>query len=142
MLDSFWYVATPYSKYPTGLDAAWRAACEQTVILFRAGIPAFSPIVHTHPIALAGNFDPLDLDLWLRVDRPMMAAAHGLIMCRLPSWQESSGMEHERRFFAERGLPVYYMDPGVVPAALYRDPRQVDYEANRKSWRDSIPVAT
>lgn len=140
---SYWYLATPYTKFPGGIHVAFSAACEQSAVLIRAGVPTFSPIAHTHPIAMHSTLDPLDLELWLAVDRPMMeSAAKGLIMCRLPSWENSTGMEHERAFFAKRGRPVLYMDPGVVPVSLRRDPRQVAYERRRREWRESIPVAT
>jgi hypothetical protein len=137
---SYWYLATPYSKYADGLEEAFKAACRQAGVLIRAGVPVFSPIAHTHPIAAEFSMDPLDLELWLRVDRPMMEAAHGLIICRLSGWQESTGVEHERQFFADRGRPVYYMDPGRVPVQFHHDPRQVAYEAQRTAWRESHPT--
>lgn len=111
----FWYLATPYSKYPDGLEAAFRAACEQTALLIRAGVPVFSPIAHTHPVAMAGNMDPLDHSIWLPADEPMMKAAHGLIVCKLPSWERSYGIECERIAFEGAHKPVIYMEPGVIP---------------------------
>ena len=36
---SFWYLATPYSRYAAGIEHAWRDACTQAMILARAGVP-------------------------------------------------------------------------------------------------------
>ena len=45
----FWYLASPYSKYPEGTQAAFEMACWQAGLLIRAGVPVFSPIAHSHP---------------------------------------------------------------------------------------------
>ena len=54
----FWYLATPYVKFPGGLAAAFVAACEQYALLIRAGVPAFCPIAHSHGAAVHGGIDP------------------------------------------------------------------------------------
>lgn len=115
---SYYYVATPYSKYPHGLEAAFQLACRETARLIRAGVPVFSPIAHTHPIAMAAGMDPLDHTIWLPCDEPMMRAARGLIMLRAESWEQSYGMRVERETFEAAGKPVIWMDPGEVPAEL------------------------
>jgi len=109
---SFWYLATPYSKYPDGLQAAWDMACCAAADLIRAGIKVYSPIAHTHPIALAGKMDPLDHNIWLPADQPMMDAACGLIVYRAASWEISKGIAHEISAFERAGKPVIYLDPG------------------------------
>jgi len=112
---SFWYLATPYSKYPAGIESAFILACRQTALLIRAGVPVFSPIAHTHPIALHAGLDPLDHTIWLPCDRPMMDAAHGLIMLKAESWEQSYGMKVELETFQTLGKPVVWMTPGFVP---------------------------
>jgi nucleoside 2-deoxyribosyltransferase len=93
---------------------AFNLAVGQSAILMRAGVPVFSPIVHTHPIAMQGKFDTLDLPFWLRVDQPMMDAAAGIIMLTAPTWEKSRGMAHELDVFKAAGKPVYWMRPGEV----------------------------
>ena len=112
---SYWYLATPYSKYPDGIEAAFLVACEQTAILIRAGIPVFCPIAHTHPVAINGAIDPYDHTIWIPADKPLMEGARGLIFCKLPSWEISYGMDVERKYFESVGRPVIDMTPGVVP---------------------------
>jgi len=47
---SFWYVATPYSKYEDGSEEAFRQACLVSASLLQEKIPFFCPIAHTHSI--------------------------------------------------------------------------------------------
>ena len=118
----FWYLATPYSKYPGGIEEAFREAARQAAILVRAGVPVISPIAHTHPVAIYGFMDPLDHRIWLPVDRPIMNAACGLIVCMMEGWEESIGIKHETNIFERAGKPVVFMTPGEVPNEL--DPRK------------------
>lgn len=115
-MATFWYLATPYSKYAEGIEAAHRHACEQAALLVKAGIPVYAPIAHTHPIAIHGQLDPKDLDTWLRVDRPFIDVACGIIVCQLPGWADSKGVEYEIREFDRAGKPVVFMEPNEVPA--------------------------
>lgn len=115
----FWYLATPYTKYPFGMRAAFKLACRASAILMRAGVPVFSPIAHTHPIAEYGDLDPVDGPFWERVDAPMVKAAGGLIMVRALNWAHSDGMAGELRDFNEAGKPVIWWTPDdPVPAEL------------------------
>lgn len=117
--DSFWYLASPYSKYPAGLEAAFQEVCRQAALLVHHGIPVYSPIAHTHPIAIHGGTDPLDHGIWLPADLPMMRAAYrGLIVCKMPTWEISYGIGEEIKEFGALKRRVVYMEPGVVPAEL------------------------
>jgi len=115
---SFYYLATPYSKYPHGIETAFRLACENAALLIKAGVPVFSPIAHTHPIATVARMDPLDHTIWLPSDEPMMRAAHALIMLKAESWEASYGMRVERETFEAAGKAVLWMEPGKVPEIL------------------------
>ena len=115
---TYWYLASPYSKYPAGLEAAFQEVCRQTALLIRHGIPVYSPIAHTHPIAIHGGMDPLDHGIWLPADLPLMRAAHGLIVCQMATWDQSYGIGEEIKEFTKLGLPIIYMEPGVVPPEL------------------------
>ena len=109
---SYFYLATPYSRYPHGLRAAWQEACRNAAILAEAGVPIFSPIAMTYGME---NYLNKDHAFWMGVDRPMMESAKGCIMCRMQSWDVSRGMAQELQIFQEAGKPVIWMDPGVIP---------------------------
>ena len=108
-MSGFWYLATPYSKYEAGIEQAFIDACHAAAWLIRHGVPVMSPIAHTHPIAIHGKIDPLDVELWIEADRPMMAAAKGLIVCELDGWDTSWGVSEEIDEFNGQGKPVILM---------------------------------
>ena len=113
---SFWYLASPYSAYPGGIEEAYRVACAETARLISAGVPTFSPIAHSHGIAVHGDLDPLDHAIWMPADRPMMDAASGCIVLRMPGWDTSRGVAEEMMAFTRAGKPIRFMTPGQVPA--------------------------
>lgn len=53
----YWYVASPYSKYPGGTVAAFTEICEVTGKFMTEGVPVFSPIAHSHPVSIYGGVD-------------------------------------------------------------------------------------
>lgn len=115
MSTKFWYLGSPYSKHPKGIFIAFSEVCKNAALLIDAGVPVFSPIAHTHPIAKLGKMDPYDHGIWMPADAPFMNLAHGMIVLKLSGWAESFGLGCEISHFEEAGRPVVYMDPGVVP---------------------------
>lgn len=118
---TFYYLASPYSKHSRGIHEAHVAVCQQAALLIQAGVSVYSPIAHTHSVALWGGLDPYDHDVWLPADKPIADAAGGLIVLKMEGWSRSLGIAEEIEWFAERGLPVIYMEPGVVPAELLQE---------------------
>lgn len=106
----FWYVATPYTKYPDGINAAFSEACRVTAFLIKSGLPVFSPIAHTHPVATHSDLDPLDYTIWQPADQPLVDAAQGIIVVRMPGWEASTGIRYEIEEFRKAGKPVLFMD--------------------------------
>src|SRR3990167_7939164 len=91
----YFYLATPYSKYPAGLEMAFAEACRASGYLIGQGVRVFSPIAHTHPVARFANIDPLDHTIWLPADKPMMDGSVGMIVCKMESWEISYGIGEE-----------------------------------------------
>lgn len=109
--NRLWYMATPYTNFEGGLDLAFRDAAKHAARLLQKGFGVYSPIVHSHPIAMFGGIDPTDHALWMAVDKPFMEKCDGLIVCTLPGWSKSKGMRFEIDWFAKEGKPVRYYDP-------------------------------
>jgi hypothetical protein len=109
MNEGFYYLATPYSKYPGGIDAAYEMACRAAAECFQEGLLVFSPIAHTHSIAKFGGMSG-GYDFWKRYDDAMMAAAAGLIVVKMNGWEESTGIAAEIEWFKSRCRPVFYRD--------------------------------
>ena len=117
MSGGFWYLATPYSKYALGREAAYQEACKQTALLVKAKVPVFCPIAHTHGPGETGIVEN-DLETWLVADRPFMDAAKGLIICGMDGWSVSAGIAAEIDVFQAACKPIIYMSPGIVPWRL------------------------
>lgn len=105
------YLATPYSKYKGGIDAAFAAAAELSARLLVRGMRVFSPICHTHPIAIHGKLDPYAHDVWLPFDEAMMQKSDTLVVALMDGWNQSRGVKHEMDFFREVRKPIYFLDP-------------------------------
>lgn len=112
--DKLVYLATPYSKYPAGIESAFAHACTIAGDLLVNGVKVYSPIAHTHPIAVHAEIDPLDHDIWLPFDRAMMDAADVCVVAKMPGWQASKGIAHEIKYFEACDKPVFYLDPATL----------------------------
>jgi len=104
----FWYLATPYSKYADGLEAAFIEAAKATAFFVKNGVRVYSPIAHTHPVAVHGGLDPLDHAIWLPADRPFMETAYGLVVVKMPGWDASYGIGEEIKVFTAARKPVFH----------------------------------
>lgn len=113
---SFWFLATPYSLYPSGLDDAAMVARRAAGLLLRAGIRIFCPITHTHGIDACA--DARDLDFWIWAEEPFLELAKGCIILRAESWEISKGIARERARFEQAQKPIIYMDCWSVPVEL------------------------
>lgn len=103
------YLACPYS-HPDPVIREWRfiQANKYAAKLMQAGIMVFSPISHTHPIAVAGDL-PKGWDFWERYDRLYLEASRALVGLCLPGWEESKGFMAEVRIMDELRKPVWYL---------------------------------
>lgn len=105
------YLATPYSKYEGGIELAFRDAARLAAQLMLAGVRVYSPIAHTHPLAIYGDVDPHDHDIWLPFDETMMQRCEVLIVAQMKGWKESKVVQHEIQYFLQRKRPIFYLDP-------------------------------
>ena len=107
------YMATPYTRYPGGRAAAFELACRSAAVFLSAGIPVFSPIAHSHPIAGWMSEERIhDHDLWVVINAPLIAACSSMIVVTAPGWKESRGVQHEIAVFEREGKPIVYWAPG------------------------------
>lgn len=101
------YLASPYTKYPAGVDQAFVDVSRIAARLMLGGINIYSPIAHCHPIAIHGNIDPLNQAFWLANQTRMMDLATVLIVAQMEGWEKSFGVAHEIEFFEKRGRAIY-----------------------------------
>lgn len=101
------YVGSPYSKYPGGIELAFIDVCEMIGDLIRSGLSVYSPIAHTHPIAIHAGIDPLDHSMWMHFDGAMMAKSDAMIIAMMDGWDASSGIQLEIDAFNRARKPVF-----------------------------------
>lgn len=100
------YLATPYSHDdPDVRQWRFRVAAYESSLLMNQGFQVFSPICHSHPIAVAGGL-PTGWDYWEPYDRKMMSICDHMHILRLPGWQSSVGLNAEMDIAREICLPV------------------------------------
>jgi hypothetical protein len=112
--DRYWSLASPYSRFPDGTEAAFRHACQAAGWFIKNQIPVFCPIAHSHPVAVQCRIPLTDHAIWLPADRPMMNGAAGIAVLMMPSWKQSTGIQHEIGVFLHANKPVEYL-PWPLP---------------------------
>lgn len=124
-IEGFIYLASPYSKYPDGLEAAYRDVALLTARLIQAKVPVFSPIAHSHGVALHGGIDPFSHEIWLPTCRPLIKQAMGMIVATMSGWRDSVGVNWEIDEFSRACKPIWtmngdlYLAPFNEPAAIF-----------------------
>ena len=105
------YLATPYSRYPGGIEAGFQAAARLAGKLLAEGVKVYSPIAHTHPLAIYAELDPLDHAIWIPFDESMMRASQALVVAQMPTWEQSKGIALEIEFFYAARKRIFMLDP-------------------------------
>lgn len=104
------YLASPYSHPDAAVrQSRYEAACEAAGVLARHGYHVFSPIAHSHGIALHGGTGGSWED-WERQDLVMLAKASAFVLLPLEGWKESHGVRVEAEHAARQGLPMLVME--------------------------------
>jgi hypothetical protein len=107
----FVYLASPYSHPdPAVREARFDAVARNVAALMRSGVHLYSPITHTHPIAIRGDL-PTDWSYWEGYDRVMIAAASELWVLMIDGWGESRGVAAEIAIAVAMHKPVRFVEP-------------------------------
>lgn len=108
-MSSLVYLAVPYSHPdPAVMEARFHAVNAVAARLMLAGQHVFSPISHSHPIAVAGAL-PVGWDYWEAYDRAHLANCRKLVVLMLDGWKLSSGVQGEIKIAEELGLEIEYI---------------------------------
>ena len=107
------YVASPYSGYAEGIDAAYEEVADLTGQLIKEGIPAISPIAHSHAVCECAGLDHYDHDLWLKMDAPLMEACDAICVVEMAGWAVSKGVRIELAAFANAEKPAFILNPNT-----------------------------
>ena len=108
------YLATPYTHPDESIrEHRFMRVCKVAGYLMQQGHMVYSPISHSHPIAVVSDL-PLDWEYWEEYDRTFMKkwATH-LYVYMANEWEISNGVMAEIEMAEEYGLPVVYLDVEV-----------------------------
>jgi len=105
------YLATPYSHPdPAVRELRFQQVNKVAAILMSNGYLVFSPISHTHPIAIAGDL-PKGWEFWKEYDKSFIEWADEIYVLMLDGWQESTGVRAEIDLTKGTYKAVTFLDP-------------------------------
>lgn len=106
------YLATPYSHNdPTVRLQRFETINKIAADILRLGFHVYSPISHTHPIAMVAGDLPNTWEFWEQYDIEFLKWADQLWVYMADGWKESKGVQAEIRLAMMMGKPVFFMDP-------------------------------
>jgi hypothetical protein len=93
MIDFF--LICPYSHYnPNIREKRFKHANRITAILINYGYTVYSPISHSHPIAIQENL-LLDSTFWKKQNDTMIKLSNKIMVLDINGWKESTGCQNE-----------------------------------------------
>lgn len=103
------YLASPYS-HPDAFvrEQQFQIACRVAAELMRSGRIVYSPVAHSHPIALHGL--PTEWSYWERADRRFLEISDEVVVLTLDGWRDSEGVQMEIQIALELSKPVSYLE--------------------------------
>lgn len=105
------YLATPYSHdSPKIRQKRFEAVSRAAGQLMAKGKLVYSPISHSHPIAVQSDL-PLNWEYWQKLDEAMIKVCSKLVVLKLWGWHYSTGVIAEIAMAEKQGLPIEYMEP-------------------------------
>lgn len=104
------YLATPYSdRDPEVRESRFKAVNVVAADLMSKGFLVFSPISHTHPIALAGDL-PKGWEFWQAYDETFIEWADELWVLPQAGWEDSVGVTAEIKLARDKGKIVRFLE--------------------------------
>ena len=104
------YIASPYSHPDWGVRyLRFQAASQFAAKLTREGRHVFSPIAHSHPVAVFGGIDG-GFEFWREWCVNLLDRCDDVIVLQLDGWMESVGVAHEIAYATAKGLPIRYVE--------------------------------
>jgi len=111
------YLASPYSDKSTAVQYdRYSMAVSAVAALVRNGCFVFSPIVHSHPVAMLSDM-PGDYAYWQDFDEAMLRRCDRMIVLKLQGWRTSLGVQAEIEVAMRLGMNIEYMEVANADSA-------------------------
>ena len=109
------YLASPYSHADAAIkELRHRQVCLAAAHLIARGVTVFSPVAHSHPIALHGKAQG-DWATWEKQCLALLDRCDLMLVLMLEGWRESTGIKAEALHCLHTGKDVLYTDPVSLP---------------------------
>jgi nucleoside 2-deoxyribosyltransferase len=108
------YLASPYSHPdPVVVLERFHEVCRWSAALLADNINVISPIAHSHPISVAseGILDPLNWEVWQKLDFTILDRCDQLWLCNMDGWRNSVGCKAEVQRARSQGKPCRLLTP-------------------------------
>ena len=114
------YLATPYTGTEVQEKVRFKQACEICAGLMKSGFRVFSPIAHSHNIAVYGSM-PGSHGFWKEQNRSWLEWADEIWVARMHRWTESRGVKWEISWAMNNDMDVRIFTPGEISGAKLYD---------------------
>jgi hypothetical protein len=118
------YMASPYlggtekvTGYTPLKSTRYQQAVNAAAELTNSDRIVFSPIVHSHPLAMKAGL-PGNFEFWNYFDTKIIEACDSFGILQLNGWDKSSAHKNELSLAIKFSLPVYEIDPFILPLKL------------------------
>ena len=107
------YLAVPYSHDDRDIMLArFRMVSKVAGQLIRAGNLVYSPISHSHPMALESIVGTTYED-WRELDEFYLLRSDVFMILTIDGWRESKGMVEEIKFATDNAKPIILLPPVI-----------------------------
>ena len=104
-----YYLASPYtSKIPEELENRFLLVDEIGYELLVSGFTVIEPIASTHYKSKRFKL-PTDYQFWQNHCKQLITRADGLIVCMIPGWEQSVGVQDEIKITTSQNKPIHYL---------------------------------
>lgn len=108
------YLASPYTLYARGLQAAADDVTELAGKLVKLGLSVYSPITYGHQLTVKGGVNALDEKIWYPLNDALLHKSDCLLVARMTGHQSSKGVNREISYFEMVGKPIVFIHPETL----------------------------
>lgn len=120
------YLAGPYTHPdPSVMEQRFTRMNHFAARLIEAGWPVFSPITHSHPIALHMPPEENNWATWIAQDYAILEKCSRVFCLMADGWRESQGVSGELDFCRRNEIPIVYLEDVDELTEGYPGPLQI-----------------
>ena len=91
------------------MEQRYKAAAKYVAMQTKKGVCCFSPIVHSHHMAVEYNF-PKTFEFWADINHKYLDACTEMHVLKMGCWEDSAGIRDEINYATKKGIEIKYVD--------------------------------